>query len=360
MWGPTGTLISKSRKLRIKSKICCRRDSFAQVQALFSSSVLLVKKHDGSWHLCIDYRALNAITIKDRYPIPTIDELLDELGGASWFSKLDLLQGYYQIRMHEPDVAKTVFRTHHGHYEFKVMSFGLCNAPSSFQATMNDIFWPYLRRFLIVFFDDILIYSRTLPEHLVLLEQAFEVLLRNQFVLKLSKCFFSQRQVEYLGHVVSEHRVTPVASKVHDIQQWPIPRTTRALRSFLGLAGFYRKFIKGYASIAAPLVKLTTKDSFEWTSEANQAFKALKGALTSAPVLMLPDFSLPFTLETDASGVSISVVLSQKGHPIAFFSKPFSPKLLQASTYVRELCAITTAVKKVETVPSWSSIHDLD
>lgn len=183
----------------------------------FSSPVLLVRKHDGSWRLCVDYRALNALTIKDRFPIPTIDELLDELGGARCFSKLDLLQGYHQICMHVSDIPKTAFRTHHDHYEFRVMSFGLCNTPSSFQATMNSLFRPYLCRFIIVFFDDILIYSASIEEHLTHLEVVFQVLLDHQFVLKLSKCFFAQSQVEYLGHLVSYEGVQLVASKVEAI-----------------------------------------------------------------------------------------------------------------------------------------------
>jgi len=170
----------------------------------FSSLVLLVKKRDGSWHLCVNYRALNDLTIKDRFPIPTIDELLDELGGTSWFSKLDLLQGCHQILMASEDVSKTTFRMHHGHYEFMVMPFGLCNAPSSFQATMNTTFGPYLRKFIIVFFDDILIYSRTFPDHLEHLKTTFQTLTDNSFVLKLSKCSFATQQVEYLGHLVSE------------------------------------------------------------------------------------------------------------------------------------------------------------
>ena len=312
----------------------------------FSSPVLLVKKQDGSWRFCVDYRALNALTVRDRFPIPTIDELLDELGGACYFSKLDLLQGYHQIRMHSDDIPKTAFRTHHGHYEFKVMSFGLCNAPSSFQATMNQIFQPYLRRFIIVFFDDILIYSRSMDDHLRHLDITFQVLFVNQFVLKLSKCYFAQPQVEYLGHLVSHKGVEPLPSKISAIQQWPTPHTTKAVRSFLGLAGFYRRFIQGYATLAAPLVKATTLDPFQWTPEAQLAFEKLKLALSSAPVLALPDFSIPFTVKTDASGVGMGAILSQKGHPIAFFSKPFSAKLLRSSTYVRELFAITAAIKK--------------
>lgn len=191
--------------------------------SLFSSPMLLVKKHDGSWRFCVDYRALNALTIKYMFPIPMIDELLDELGGTRCFSKLDLLQGYRQIRIQTNDVPKIAFRTHHGHYEFKVMPFGLCNAPSSFQATMNLVFRPHLRQFIIVFFDDILVYRGSFEDHLHHLYTTFQVLLNNQFVLKLSKCLFAQSQVEYPGHVVSHQGVEPVASKIVVIHQWPQP-----------------------------------------------------------------------------------------------------------------------------------------
>lgn len=182
---------------------------------------------------------MNAIIVRDRFPIPTIAKLLDELGGANWFSKLDLLQGNHQIKMHSGDIAKTAFHTHHGHYEFKVMPFGLCNAPSFFQAMMNMIFHPYLRCFIIVFFNDILIYSGSSDDHVIHLEKTFQVLFDNQFILKLSKCSFAQSQVEYLGHLVSKGGVEPVASKVGAIHQWLVPQSTKALRSFLGLASFY-------------------------------------------------------------------------------------------------------------------------
>lgn len=228
---------------------------------------------------CVDYHALNALTIRDRFPIPTIDELLDELGDTRCFSKLNMLQGYHQIRMHSGDTPKTVFRTHHGHYEFKVMSFGLCNAPFSFQAIMNTLFRPYLCCFIIVFFDDILIYSGSFKEHLIHLEVAFQVLLDHQFVLKLSKCFFAQSQVEYLDHLVSHTRVQLVASKVEAIDHWPVPQSTKAVRSFLGLARFYCHFIKSYTTIAAPLVKITTLKGFQWSTQAQTAFEQLKRAL---------------------------------------------------------------------------------
>ena len=242
-----------------------------------------------------------------------MDELLDELGGATWFSKLDLMQGYHQILMKETDIAKTAFRTHNGHYEFRVMPFGLCNAPSSFQATMNRLFQPYLRKYIVIFFDDILIYSQSVREHVLHLETAFRVLMEGKFTLKLSKCSFAQRQIEYLGHIVSGKGVQPVPDKIQAVQQWPPPRTARSLRGFLGLTGFYHRFIKGYAAMVAPLSSLLTKEGFTWSPEASTAFQDLKNAVTNAPVLALPDFSKPFVVETDASGSGMGAVLSQGG-----------------------------------------------
>ena len=187
----------------------------------YSSPVLLVKKKDGTWRLYVDFRSLNVVTIRDRFPIPTIDELLDELGQASWFSKLDLRQGFHQILMHELDNEKTAFHTHHGHYEYLVMPFGLCNAPSTFQGAMNSVLTPFLRRFATVFFDDILVYSDSLPSHISHLETIFQTLLQGQYYLKQAKCLFAQEQLEYLGHVVSGRGVEPEPSKVRDILDWP-------------------------------------------------------------------------------------------------------------------------------------------
>ncbi|CAM8991067.1 unnamed protein product [Rhodiola kirilowii] len=248
----------------------------------FSSPVLLVKKRDGSWRFCVDYRSLNSITIKDRYPIPIIDELFDELHGASIFSKIDLRAGYHQIRMHEADVFKTAFKTHDGHFEFLVMPFGLTNAPSTFQAAMNDLFRPMLRRFVLVFFDDILIYIKGWREHL---EHLHEDTIGGLFTIML-KC----------------------------------PRS--------------------------PLTDLLRKDAYAWSPMAAEAFNALKKALATMPVLALPDFTHPFTIQTDASGSGIGAVLLQHSRPLAYFNKKFTPTMQRSSTYNRELCALVAAVHK--------------
>lgn len=212
--------------------------------------------------------------------------------------------------MQEEDVYKIAFRTHEEHYEFHVMPFGLCNAPSSFQALMNTTFRPHLRKFIIIFFDDILIYNKTFEAHVHHMECVFQLLQEGQFFRKLSKCAFAQRQIEYLGHTVSSSSVKPVPEKILAIQQWPPPTSLQTLRGFLGLTGFYRCFIRGYAMTTAPLVHLLTKDTFEWSTAAQDAFQALKTTVSTAPVLCLPDFSLPFTLETNASGLGMGAVLS--------------------------------------------------
>ncbi|XP_058784831.1 uncharacterized protein LOC131659692 [Vicia villosa] len=312
----------------------------------FSSPVLLVKKKDGTWRFCVDYRALNAVTVKDRFPIPTIDELLDELGSAKVFTKLDLRSGYHQIRMASEDTHKTAFRTFDGHYEFLVMPFGLTNAPSTFQSAMNDLLRPYLRKFVLVFFDDILIYSTNFSDHLAHLQIIFQLLMTNFYVVKLSKCVFAVSTVHYLGHVISMGTVAPDAEKIKAILDWPQPRSLTALRGFLGLTGFYRRFVKKYASLAAPLTDLLRSTKFVWSTEAAAAFTELQRRMTDMPVLSLPDFTKKFIVETDASGVAIGAVLSQDGHPIAYFSKKLCPRMQAASVYVREMFAVTEAIKK--------------
>ncbi|GJV84972.1 transposon ty3-G gag-pol polyprotein [Tanacetum coccineum] len=312
----------------------------------FSSPVLLVKKSDGSWRFCVDYRALNDITIKDKYPIPMIDELLDELHGAAIFSKLDLRAGYHQIRVREDDIHKTAFRTHDGHYEFVVMPFGLTNAPATFQCLMNDIFRPYLRKFILVFFDDILVYSKNLDAHLGHLRTVLELLFANHLFAKLPKCCFGVHQVNYLGHMISTDGVAVEIDKVQAVLSWPTPTSAKGVRGFLGLAGYYQKFIKGFGGIAAPLHKLVGKGSFVWDDITEAAFQSLKVALTTAPTLALPDWSHPFTVECDASGVGIGAVLTQKGRTLAYYSSPLKGSMLSWSTYEKEMLAIVKAVRK--------------
>lgn len=300
----------------------------------FSSLILLFKKKDGSWRMCVDYRALNAIAVPDRFSLPTIDELLDELGKVRVFSKLDLTCGFHQIRLAPEDVPKIAFRTHDGHYEYLVMSFGLCNAPATFQATMNDISRELLHKSVIVFFDDILVFNTTMEDHLGHLSQVFSILDKHHFHLKPAKCSFGQSSIAYLGHIVTEGTVEPDPLKIQGVIDWSTAKSVKGLRGFLGLSGFYRRFVQGYATLAYPLTSLLKKIAFEWYDLAQQAFKKLKAALASAPMLALPDFSVPFIVQTDASGYAMGAVLLQNDHPIAYFSKLFCPRLSKASIYI--------------------------
>lgn len=286
-------------------------------------------------------------TVPDHFPIPTADELFDELGRAKFFTKLDLRSGYHQIRMHEADVFKTAFRTHDGHFEFLVMPFGLTNAPSTFQAAMNGIFRPLLRKSVIVFFDDILVFSPTLEDHCSHLADVLSLLHQtHQFFVKLSKCSFCSTTVEYLGHLVSDGKLNADPAKIDAMTAWPVPKSVMQLRGFLGLTGYYRRFVANYAMIAAPLTYLLKKEAFTWSETAEAAFQALKHAMTTAPVLSLPDFDRQFIIETDASDVGIGAVLIQDKHPIAYFSKKLGPRRRVASTYHKELYAIVEAVQK--------------
>lgn len=298
----------------------------------FSSPVLLILKKDGTFHFCIDYRALNTATVSDHFTILTVDELFGELGKARIFTKLDLRSGYHQIRMHDKDVFKTAFRTHDGHFEFLVMPFSLTNAPSMFQAAMNSIFQPMLRRYIIVVFDDILVYSPSIEAHGQHLSAVLTVLQEHSFFVKLCKCCFCNSSVEYLGHLISDGFLKADPTKLEAMTAWPKPKNIKQLQGFLGLTGYYRRFIAHYALIAAPLTDLLKKDAFAWSPEAEESFRELKEAMTSASVLRLPDFDCPFCVET-ASDTGIGAVLLQENHPIAYFSKKLGPRRRVASTY---------------------------
>ncbi|XP_056850923.1 uncharacterized protein LOC108825184 [Raphanus sativus] len=311
----------------------------------YASPIVLVKKKDGSWRLCVDYRGLNKQTIKDKYPIPLLEDLLDELGGSKYFSKLDLRAGFHQLCMSPEDVHKTAFKTHSGHYEYLVMPFGLTNAPCTFQGLMNHVFAPVLRKFLLVFFDDILIYSKTWEEHLDHLDKVLAILRHQQLYLKKSKCTFGGTRIEYLGHFISHDGVSTDPTKIKAVEEWPQPKHQKHLRSFLGLANYYRRFIQGYSIIARPLTIMLRKDGFAWNTEASDAFHLLKQALISAPVLALPDFSKTFIVETDASNTGIGAILMQDNHPVCYISRALGPRHQGLSVYEKELLAVVHAVQ---------------
>lgn len=314
----------------------------------YGAPILFVPKPDGKWRMCIDYRALNKLTIKNRYPLPRIDDMIDQLSGAVVFSKLDLASGYHQVRIVPEDVPKTAFRTRYGHYEFLVMPFGLTNAPATFMRLMNDVFHEYLDKFVIVFLDDILVYSKTYPEHREHLRLIMQKLREAKLFGRPLKCSFFMKEVNFCGYVISEGKVQMQPQKIDAVQKWPVPQSVTHLRSFLGLANFYHKFVQNFATIAAPLYLLTRKGRpWQWTVAAQKAFDELKVALTSAPVLILPDMSKPFIVTTDASLVATGAVLAQDHgqgeQPIAYLSQKLNSAEQNYPAHERELLAVKRA-----------------
>ena len=317
----------------------------------FAAPVIFVPKKNGKLRMCVDYRALNKVTVKNRYPLPRIDELLDRLHGATVFSKLDLASGYWQVRVADADVPKTAFRTRYGHYEWRVMPFGLTNAPATFQAMMNDVLRPYLDDFCTVYLDDILVYSKTPEEHLHHLRLVLEALQRHELYAGLDKCAFGLAEVDFLGHVVSSAGLKPDPAKVAAVQEWPVPQTLRDVRSFLGLSGYYRRFIRHYSKLALPLTELTRADCpWQWGERQQEAFDALKAALVSAPVLALPDPSKPYEIYTDASGFALGAVLlqdqGQGPQPVAYLSRKLNPTEQRYPVGDRELLAVFWALQQ--------------
>jgi hypothetical protein len=328
--------------------------------------VLFIKKKDGSLRLCVDYRGLNNITTKDRYPLPRIDELLDRLGKAYIYTKLDLRSGYNLIRLREGDEFKTAFRTRYGSYEFLVMHFGLTNGPATFQHFMNDIFRRFLDDFLAGYLDDLIIFTATEsdvaptssaaednPLHVKQVRQILQTLRDNGLFANPKKCFFHVRSVDFLGYMVSPEGLSMDPIKTQAIHNWPLPSSVKEIQSFLGFANFYRRFILGYSSIVKPLTNLTRKEvSFEMTSECVAAFERLKSAFTSAPILAHFQPELVTVVETDASDYAIAAILSQESpedgrlHPVAYFSRSMAPAELNYEIYDKELLAIFAAFKQ--------------
>ena len=319
----------------------------------WGAPILFVNKNDGGFRLCVDYRALNKVTIKNSYPLPRIDYIFDRLMGAKFFTKIDLRSGYHQIRLDPESIPKTAFRTRYGLFEFTVLPFGLTNAPSTFMALMNDIFHEYLDIFVIIYLDDILIYSSTLEEHLSHLQIVLDLLRKHKLFAKMSKCEFCRPSVDYLGHVLSDIGITVEATKVETIKDWPVPACKNDVQSFLGMVNFYRRFIKNCAHISRPLTQLTGNVEFEWTDCTEKAFNSLKTALCTAPVLRTYDPNLPITVTTDASGFAIGAVLEQDEdgvrRPVAYFSRTMNPHEQNYHAQEQELLAI------VESLRHWRS-----
>ncbi|KAJ9542547.1 hypothetical protein OSB04_029053 [Centaurea solstitialis] len=312
----------------------------------WGAPVLFVKKKDGTMRMCIDYRELNKVTVKNKYPLPRIDDLFDQLQGAKYFSKIDLRSGYHQLKVREEDIPKTAFQTRYGHYEFLVMSFVLTNAPAAFMDLMNRVCKPYLDEFVIVFIDDILIYSKTAEEHGEHLRKVLEMLKREQLYAKFSKCEFWLKEVQFLGHIVTQEGIKVDPAKIEAIKDWESPKSPSEVRSFLGLAGYYRRFIEHFSAIATPLTALTKKDvKFEWTSTCERAFNNLKGKLTSAPILTLPNGTDGFVVYCDASKLGLGCVLMQDRKVIAYASRKLKVHELNYPTHDMELAAVVFALK---------------
>lgn len=317
----------------------------------WSSPIVLVKKKDGSTRFCVDYRKLNEITRKDSYPLPRIDDTIDSLTGHKWFSTLDLKSGYWQVEVHPEDREKTAFTAgDQGLWQFKVMPFGLCNAPATFERLMDSVLQGLSCEACLVYLDDIIIVGRSFQEHLENLRAVLTRLRQANLKLNPNKCNLFRTEVTYLGHVISREGVRTDPEKISAVKSWPRPENANQLRSFLGLCTYYRRFVRNFSRIARPLHRLTeVKQKYEWTTACEDAFQTLKRELTSSPILVYPQLEKPFIVDTDASNEGIGAVLSQetKGveHVVAYFSKSLSKPERNYCTTRKELLAIVKSVE---------------
>lgn len=317
----------------------------------YNSPVWIVpKKMDNSgekkWRIVIDYRKLNEVSIDDKFPIPNIDGIFDKLGRAQYFTTLDLAKGFHQILVDERDREKTAFSTPNGHYEYVRMPFGLKNAPATFQRMMNFVLQEHINKICVVYLDDILIFSTSIQEHVDAINKIFKVLREHNLKIQIDKCKFFAKETEYLGHILTEKGIKPNDKKIESIKQLKIPNTKKQIKSFLGITGYYRKFIKDYAKIAQPLTQCLKKDNnISKDSKYINAFEKLKELIVNHPILQYPDFNKQFVLTTDASQFAIGAVLSQNDHPICYASRTLNEHEKNYSTIEKELLAIVWSTK---------------
>lgn len=320
----------------------------------WSSPVVLVTKKNGKVRFCIDYRKLNQITKKDNHPIPRIDDMLTQFNGSQWFTSIDLKSGYWNVMMDEKDKEKTAFITPFGLYQFEVMPFGLCNAPATFQRMMQHVLGDLIYTKAPVYLDDVNIHSETFEQHLLDLQEVFDLIRKANLKLSKEKCHFCKDEIEFLGYVVGKDGIKTDEKKIEKVRNFPRPKDITQLRGFLGLSGYYRRFVKDYSKWCKPLTTLLQKDQpYVWGKDQQKAFETIKQKLITSPVLIYPDFNKPFRLYTDASGIALGAVLQQKAedgkeHPVAFLSKTLTTAEQKYHSTELECLAAKWAVEELQ------------
>jgi len=347
---------SKRRDVRLELDKMLENGIIVPSTSAWASPIVLVPKKDGTTRLCVDYRKLNSVAKFDAYPMPRVEELFEQIGNAQIISTLDLAKGYWQIPMAATSREMTAFTTPFGLYEFNVMPFGLHNAPATFQRLMNHVLRG-AETYASSYIDDIVVFSQTWQEHLDHLRDVFSRLQQAGLTLRSEKCHYGMKEAQYLGHVIGGGKVRPDPKKVQAVRDYPTPSSKKDIRAFLGLTGYYRKFIPHFATLAAPLSDLTRKcqpEKIKWNSSCEEAFQKLKAALQESPIIKVAEPDLPFILQTDASDRGIGAVLSQKDtegieHPVAYASRKLFQRERKYSVVEKECLAIIWALKVFHT-----------